>query len=456
MVPTLPLEGIRVLDLTQVYAGPSCARILADLGAEVIKVEALQRVDISRLLILTDNEGADIPWERTCYFQVRNAGKKDITLDLSNPKGREVLRRLIPHCDVLAEAFTPRVMRNFGFDYEAVRQFRPDIIMLSMSGYGQDGPHADWSAYGMGLEPASGISQVTGYRGGQPIRSGLSFTDPVAGFLAAGAVLVALHHRRRTGQGQFIDLPEQEAAIPFMGYALMEYVMNGRLPKRLGNRSPWAAPQGCYRCRGEDDWLVISVESDEEWSALCRAVGHPEWEEDERFADLLARHEHQDDLDALIETWTRDRGHIEAMHLLQRAGVKAGAVLNGKEILLDPHFREREHFDMVDHPILGRRPVNRQLVAKFDRFAAAVAGPAPLLGQHNREILQGLLGMSDGELAELEAENVIGRRPITEAPVEIWSEFLKLPLDRLLEAGALRALEPDYREQLGLEGPGGG
>lgn len=447
---SLPLEGIRILDMTQVYAGPACTRVLAELGAEVIKVESLERLDISRVLIFTDNEGVDIPWERACYYAVRNAGKKDITLNLNHPRGLEVCRGLIPHCDVLTEAFTPRVMRAFGLDYDNVRQMKPDIIMLSMSGYGQDGPYSDYSAYGMGLEPASGISQLTGYRGGPPIRSGLSFTDPVAGFLAAGAVMMALRQRQRTGQGQYIDLSEHEGAIPLIGAALMEYVMNGRVAGRMGNRSPWAAPQGCYRCRGEDDWLVISIENDEEWAAFCGAVGHAEWEEDERFADVLGRFAHHDELDDLIMGWTRGQDHIEAMHLLQRAGVKAGAVLNGKEILLDPHFRERGMFDIVDHPIAGRRPVGRQLIAKFERFETKVPGPAPLLGQHNREVLQGLLGLSEQDLSELEQENVIGTRPVTEVPMELWSLALKLPFEEFVEVGALRAIEADYKEQLGL------
>ena len=448
---SLPLEGIRVLDLTQVYAGPACTRILAELGAEVIKVEGPLRLDITRVLIFTDNEGLDMPHERACYFSVRNAGKKSITLELNHPKGVEMARGLIAQSDVLAEAFSPRVMKNFGLDYESVRQVKPDIIMLSMSGYGQEGPYADYGAYGMGLEPASGISEVTGYRGGPPIRSGLSFTDPVTAFLGAGAVLMALRHRQRTGRGQYIDLSEHEGAIPLIAAHLMDYVMNGRIAGRLGNRSPWAAPQGCYRCRGDDRWLVISIENDEEWSSFCRAVGHPEWEEDERFADVLGRHEHHDELDQLIEGWTSEQDHLEAFHLLQRAGVTAGPVFDGKDILLDPHFRERRYFDIVEHPLLGRRPINRQLVANFDRFEASVPGPAPLFGQHNKEVFQGLLGLSDEELAELEQENVIGPGPITEIPPELWSEFLKLPFEQFLEMGALRAIEPDYKQQLGLE-----
>jgi benzylsuccinate CoA-transferase BbsF subunit len=448
---TKPLTGIRVLDLTQVYAGPTCTRILSDLGAEVIRMEAPNRLDITRNLIHTDNDGQELPWERALYFTIRNAGKKEIVVDLNQERGRELLRGLIAQSDVFAESFTPRVMRAFELDYEHAKQIKPGIVMISLSGYGQDGPYSDWSAYGMSLEPASGVAQLTGYPGGPPLRTGMSFTDPYSGFLGAGAVLAALHYRRRTGKGQYIDLSEQEAAVPLAGAALMDFAMNARLPERAGNRSPWAAPQGCYRCAGDDNWLVISIENDDEWASFCDATGHPEWTEDERFADVLARHQHLDELDRLIDGWTRDQDHYEAFHLLQRAGVKAAPVLDGKELLLDPHFRERGQFDIVDHPHVGKRPIPRHLAAKFTNFEASAAGPAPLLGEHNREVLGGLLGLSDEELGALEEQGVIATAPNLPVPPAIVSAALKLPYDRYLEAGILRAIEPDYREQLGLE-----
>ena len=446
-----PLAGIRVMDLTQVFAGPTCTRILADLGAEVIRMEAPSRLDITRNLIHTDNDGQELPWERTLYFAIRNAGKKEIVVDLNQERGREMLRGLIAQCDVVAESFTPRVLRAFELDYEHVRQIKPDIVMISLSGYGQDGPHADWSAYGMGLEAASGVCQVTGYEDGPPLRSGLSFTDPYTGFIGAGAVLAALHYRRRTGRGQYIDLSEQEAAIPLMGAAVMDFAMNGRLPERIGNRSPWAAPQGCYRCRGEDDWLVISIESDEEWAAFRQATGQPDWAKDARFATAAGRHEHHDELDRLIGGWTEQHEHYAAFHLLQQAGVKAAPVLNGKQIHFDPHIKERGHFDVIDQPHQGRRPVPRHLAAKFDEFEASAQGPAPTLGQHNKEVLGGLLGLPDDELEALEEEGVIATTFKLPVPPEVLSKALKLPYDRYLEAGVLRAIEPDYRQQLGLE-----
>jgi len=302
----------------------------------------------------------------------------------------------------------------------------------------------------MGLETASGIASFTGYRGGDPLRTGISFTDPYSGIVGAGAVLAALHYRRRTGKGQYIDLSEQEAAIPVGGYALMDYVLNGRAPERIGNRSPWFAPQGCYPCLGDDNWLALSVHDDAEWAAFCGATGHPEWADDERFADVPGRHRHHDELDELIAGWTRRQDQVEAMRLLQGAGVTAAAVLNPKQVLLDPHLRERGHFDVVEDAG-AKRPVPKQLGARFSAFEAGARGPAPKLGEHNREVLQGLLGLSDGELAELEEAKAIGEAPEFAVPVQLMQMMVQMPLTSYLQMGALAALEPDYREQLGLE-----
>ncbi len=446
----LPLSGIRVLDLSQVYAGPTCSRILCDLGAEVIKVEGLHRIDITRNFVIYDNKTEGDYWNRAHYFLFRNAGKKSLTLDFQEPRAVELLKRLVPHADVVVESFTPRVLAQHGLDYASLRELRPDLVMVSLSGYGQTGPWRDYTAYGMGLEPASGISSFTGYAGGGPLRTGISFTDPYSGIFGAGAVLAALHYRRRTGKGQYIDLSEQEAAIPVGGYALMDYVLNGREPERIGNRSPWFAPQGCYRCRGDDSWLVLTIHDDAEWAAFCGAAGRPEWAEDERFAGVLDRHRHHDALDELIAGWTRQQDQMEAMHLLQGVGVTAAAVLNPKQVLLDPHLRERRYFDMVEHGGAAR-PVPKQLGARFSAFEAGARGPAPKLGEHNREVLQGLLGLSDDELAELQEAKAIGDTPEFAVPLAVMQMFVQWPLTSYLQMGALAALEPDYKQQLGMD-----
>ncbi|TMB99973.1 MAG: CoA transferase [Chloroflexi bacterium] len=430
-----PLYGIRVLDLTQVYAGPTCTRVLADLGAEVIKVEGLRRMDITRNFLIADNDSAGDYWNHGGYFPYRNAGKKSLTLDWGDPGAIELLKRLVPECDIVAESFTPRVMAAHGLDYESLTKLRPDIIMISLSGYGQTGPWRDYSGYGMGLEPASGLSSITGYPGGDPLRTGISFTDPYSGMVGAGAVLAALHYRRRTGKGQYIDLSEQESAIPVMGYALMDYAMNGRPAERMGNRSHWFAPQGCYRCAGEDSWLVITIRDDAEWQAFCDAIEHPEWATDERFADVLGRFANHDSLDDLIT-----------------AGVIAAAVLNPKQALLDPHLRERGFFERVEHTGIGPQPMPRQLGARFSAFETDAQAPAPKLGEQNREILQGMLGLSDEELASLTERKVIGDTPESALPLDVMRMFVQFPASTMLGMGALAAIEPDYKQQLGLEG----
>ncbi|HYM14179.1 MAG TPA: CoA transferase [Dehalococcoidia bacterium] len=445
----LPLDGIRVVDLAQVFAGPACTRILADLGADVIRFESAGRMDVTRNLIITDNDGMDHHWHRASYFIVRNAGKREMVLDLAKEEGRDVIRKLVARADVVVESFTPRVMANFGLGYDQLREIKPDIIMCSLSGYGQTGPMRDFGAYGMGLEPASGISSITGYPGGPPIRSGLSFTDPYSGFIGAGAVLTALHYRRRTGKGQYIDLSEQEAAIPIMAAALLEQQMTGRTPQRLGDRSAWAAPQGCYRCAGDDRWAVISVSDDAGFARMAQAMAHPEWAADPRFATVLARREHHDELDARITEWTSTRDHYDVFHTLQAAGVKAAPVLDGKEVLFDEQFRARHHFDVVDQPLLGKRPVQRHLAAKFTRFEARARGHAPLLGEHNEEVLREL-GYDDAAISRLKEDAVIADAPSLPVPAQFIAMALKLPYDRYLQHGILQAIDADYREQLGI------
>lgn len=445
----LPLAGVRVVDFAQVFAGPACTRILADLGADVIRFEAPGRMDVTRNLIITDNDGIDHHWLRASYFVIRNANKRAMLVDLGKAEALEAVKKLAASADIVTESFTPRVMANFGLDYASLKKLNPNVIMCSLSGYGQTGPMRDNTAYGMGLEPGSGVSSITGYADGPPLRSGLSFTDPYSGFVGAGAILTALHYRRRTGKGQYIDLSEQEAAIPIVGAALLEYQMTGRLPERTGNRSPWAAPQGCYRCAGDDRWAVISVSNDDEFGRLADAVGHPEWRDDARFATVLARHEHHDALDEAITAWTSTRDHYDVMHTLQKARVKAAAVLDGKEILFDPHFKARGQFDVLDQPALGKRPIPRHVAAKFTRFEAKARTHAPTLGEHNEEVLKEL-GYTDEQIAAMAEAGAIGTLPALPVPANLVSMALKLPYDRYLEHGILQAVDADYREQLGI------
>jgi benzylsuccinate CoA-transferase BbsF subunit len=267
--------------------------------------------------------------------------------------------------------------------------------------------------------------------------------------MGAGAVLTALAYRRRTGKGQYIDLSEQEAAIPVMGAALMEYQMNARVPERRGNRSDWAAPQGCYRCAGDDRWVVISCGNDAEFERLAGAIGRTEWLSDERFATVLARHQHHDELDAAITEWTSQRDHYGVMHTLQAAGIKAAAVLNGKEAMLDPQFTFRQQYDIVEQPHLGKRPVQKNVAARFTRFETTPRRHAPTLGEHNDEVLKEL-GYTDEQIAEMYESRKIAAGPHPQIPPALISMALKLPYEKFVEAGIIQSIEPDYREQLGI------
>ena len=452
---SLPLEGIRVIDLTYVHAGPFMARQLADFGAEVIKVESIQRPELIRPVILAENEAGDQYWNRGAYFNLDHRNKYGITLNLNHERGKELLKELVKVSDVLLEAYAPRVMKNFGLEYEVLKEIKPDLIMMSLSGYGQTGPHRVFTSLGTVIEATSGITQLTGYQGGPPLKTGISYGDPTTGIMGAGLVLAALCHRKKTGEGTHIDLSMHEVGVSFVGETIMDYVMNGRITERMENRHAVMAPHGCYRCKGEDDWISIAVGSEDEWAALCRAMDEPAWTREEKFSDPLKRWRNQEDLDRHIEAWTSRLDHIEAMKILQEAGVAAGAVLNNKELLFDPHLDERGFIEVIDHPTVGKRP-HAGMMFKLSKTPGKVRMPAPALGEHNAFILKDLLGLDDDELHRLEEEEVIGTAPTTaqllgaEITPEELLELLSLPHEQMLKVGGIVRMEKDYREQLGL------
>jgi len=410
----LPLAGVRVLDLTVVYAGPTCTRLLADMGAEVIKIEAVQRPEGIRRCIYAENDPGENWWDRSGYFVKRNLGKRGVTLDLTRAEGVQLLKRLAATSDVVAENFSPRVMRNFGLDYDSLCRISPDIIMISLSGFGQHGPRANWVAYGMGLEAAAGLTALTGYHDGAPMRTGMSWTDPLTGIAGAAAVLIALRHKHHTGKGQYIDLSEQECGLTFIGEVFLEHALSGAVPPRRGNRHPRRAPQGVYPCLGDDAWVAISVENDADWHALCRALERGDWATGDGLAHVTGRLRRQDEIDSVIAGWTRRRTNYQVMHLLQEAGVPAAAVLDAKELLLDPHLRARRLFEWMDHQVIGLRPYPRAFPVLFDGSPFGGRGPAPLLGEHTRRVLRETLGLAEKELDRLEEQQIIGGRPVVQ------------------------------------------
>ena len=345
-------------------------------------------------------------------FSNQNRNKKAITLNYErDSEAREILNELVKRSDVVIENYTPRVMGNFGLEYAVLREINPAIIMISMPGYGNTGPYRDYPAYGTSLEQHAGFSSMIGYPDTGPYRTQSTYTDPLAAVNAAGALMLALWHRRRTGQGQYIELAQIEASVCLLGGQVLDQVMNDRPPQRLGNRHAFMAPHGAYRCRGEDAWVSIAVATDQEWRAFCGAIGNPSWTEEDRFADQLSRWQNQDELDDLIGQWTAQQDHHQAMHILQKAGVAAGALLNARELMEDPHLRERGYFITTTHPRAGTHD-HPGLPLHLSDTKLGSDRPSPCVGQHNRYVLGELLGMSDEEIARLEEERVISDGPI--------------------------------------------
>ena len=371
------LSGIRVIDLTRVWAGPLVARILADFGAHVVKVSD-PRVPIDR------TRGVD---------NKHNRNKDSLTLRLDLADGRDAFLELAAVSDIVIESFRPHVMQNFGLDYESLRQVRPDIIMCSISGYGSKGAAAEFPAYGTSVESITGIPSLMGYPGEMPMTSGIAYPDPVTGMNAAAAIMTALRHRTSTGQGQFIDLALAEGPVCQVGEFIGAFAHNGVQPARNGNGHCKHAPHGVYPCLGDDRWLAIAVTCDTQWQALCRVLGVPGLTDDRRFGDEGARKANEAELNDIISACTREHDAVEMMNALQDAGVPAGAVHRSVDMLNDPHLRGRNFFVTLDEPDVGRKTYPGQAIVTDGLHKNEWRASAPL-GAHNEFVLRELLGLT--------------------------------------------------------------
>ena len=415
----LPLKGIRVLACELIWAGPLNTQMLSDLGAEVIKVEHhLRRGTVETvhtvlryLRCYPDGDPGERPWNRSGIFNQWYRGKLSVVLNLNHPKGKDLFLRLVKISDVVQDNYSARAMPNFGLDYPVLREVNPQIIMVRQPGFGSIGPYKEYVAGGCPTEVHGGHTFFTGYHDGEPTHSETCPADPWSGVIACFSVLAALWQRRRTGKGQFIDCSQPDAVTTMLGDRVLGYQMKSKWPPRFGNRHYCFAPHGCYPCRGNDKWIAISVSSDEEWAALCRAMGNPDWAKEERFGDQMSRYENQDELDRRIGEWTAQYDHIELTCILQSHGVAAGAVLDQSELMSDPHLEERNFYINIDHPETGVRPYPVP-PWKMSKTPQQEWRRAPLLGEHNRYVLGELLGLSDEEIAELEREKVISDQPL--------------------------------------------
>ena len=439
-----PLHGVRVVEMGQLIAIPFAMKLLADMGAQVIRLESTGRLESYRSDSVYQNEIHGEFWNRGANFYEQNRNKLGITLDLARTEGLDILRRLIAVSDVFAENFTPRVIRNFGLEYADLRRIKPDIIMVSSTGYGFSGPWANFGATGPATEGASGLAYTTGYAGGPPVMAEIPYVDYTAGEHTVFAVMAALMSRLRTGEGQFIDVSQTQAAAATIPEAILDFAANGRAPARIGNADPVMAPHGCYPCSGEDRWIVIAVSGDSEWLGLCEVLGRGDWAADSRFSGSLGRLRHQEELEGMLAETTATWDAHRLMAALQAAGVPAGAVLDSKDLLFDPHLRERRFYEVVrHHPSTGMPPLPYAgRPWKLSETPSVPSKPAPLMGEHNEFVLRELLGLTGPDITRLEEEGVIGYSPADPRPVQRPS------LDEQVRQGRMLRYETDFQRQV--------
>ncbi len=397
-----PLDSYRVVDFSWVWAGPLLGMILADMGAEVIKVETNKRLDSARLTPGRTTVGPETDF----VFHSMNRNKLGITVDMSDPRGAALIRGLVEISDVAVENFSPKGLRNLGLEYASLREVNPRLVMISLPAAGQYGPLSDIVTYAPSLGALCGYSSLIGYPGERVLGEQTPYLDVNSAIHGAFAVLAALYYRERTGKGQYIDMAQIEVGASAIGEAFMEYFMNGRVMGTRGNRHPAMAPHNNYPCKGDDKWISIAVKTDEEWRSFCDAIGSPPWAEDVRFGDGSNRLRNQEELDRLVSGWTVELTYYEAMDILQKAGVAAAPCLDLSERFSDPHFEERQTHLQVEHPATGD-DIIAGIPFKLSETPCEVRRPAPLLGQHNEYVFGELLGKTREEIAQLIEDKVI-------------------------------------------------
>ena len=407
------LKGVRILDFSMFLAGPHATKLLGDMGAQVIKIEAPHHPDALRVNprdIYPDSDPGERPWNRSGMINERNRSKLGITLDLAAPEGRDIFLDLVSVSDVVLENFRVGVMDRLGVGYDVLKQFNPSVILASLSSQGTTGPESGYRSFGNTLEKLSGLFSLTGYPGEPPYFNGMAFPDPLSGYMGVALVTAALRHRRRTGESRHLDLSQREMATAVVGEAIMDFTMNGRVREPMVNRHTAQAPHGAYPCDGEDRWVAISVEDDAQWRALCAEMARPGLADDPRFSDAAARWSNHDELDAIIAEWTSPLVNYEVMNRLQARGVPASVVMNAADLMSDPHLESREFFELSDDPEAGpHRYYSRPW--KLSKTPGATLYPAPLFAQHNSLIYGELLGIGDDDIARLDAESITSDIP---------------------------------------------
>ncbi|MFH0300628.1 CoA transferase [Bradyrhizobium sp. 31Argb] len=409
----LPLEGIRVVDFSMGWAGPICTRTLADLGADVIKIEAIQYPDWWRGVDRRPAYVLEQMYEKSVRYCIMNRNKRAITLDLTRPQGLNLAKRLLADADLVVDNYSVEVLPKLGLSYDVLRKLNPKLVMMSMSAFGAGSVHRDCRAYGSTLKQGSGLPSVVGDAGGPPVMSHTAFGDAVGGLNGCAAVLTALIHAKLTGEGQFIDLAQIECMMPFAAPWIIAHSIDGKPPTKYGNRHPDFVPHGCFRSAGEDNWIVIAVSSDAMWLRLATLLGRADWASDETLKTAAGRRWVESEIEAAIAAWTAGRDAEEAMNLLQTAGVAAGVARLPIDLLHDPQLQARGFIQEVNRAFIGKHP-QPSMPFRESAHPFPIRRIPPTLGEHNYEILSGMLGLSDAEIGQLERDGIIGTEMLME------------------------------------------
>jgi crotonobetainyl-CoA:carnitine CoA-transferase CaiB-like acyl-CoA transferase len=391
-----PLKGIRILDFTRVLAGPYATRVLGDLGAEVIKVQSKKTA-----------KGSES--DASLYFKFWNRNKKSITLDMGYPEAREVVLSLAKISDVLVENFSPRVMVDWSLTYERLREVKPNIIMLSMSAMGQTGPWRDYVGFGPTMQALSGMTYMTSWDEHSPSGLGQAYADVISGLYGVVAILTALEHKDKNGDGQHVDLSQYEAMCSLLGPSILAVSASQQdlLPRGNSSGDEPASPHGCYPCLGKDRWCVIAVYSEVQWQALCHILGDPSWVKEERFSALQSRKRHEEELNSLLAQWTAGRAAEDVVTALQEAGIPAGVVQSARDLASDPQLISREFFVTLEHPHKPASVVDNLPIKSHDAFANRWRH-APFMGEDNEYVFLELLGFSESQFREYVEKGIIG------------------------------------------------
>ena len=445
------------MEMGQLLAVPYLCKLMADMGAEILRFEYCTRLDPHRTTVFYNNVADATFYNKAANFHDQNRNKFGFTMDLSTKGGQRMFRDLVKITDVFCENFTPRVMQNFKMEYQDLRRIRPDIIMLSSTGYGYSGPWGNYGAVGPTVEASSGLMHVSGYPDSPPVLAEIPYTDFVGAEHGLFAVMAALHYRARTGKGQFIDLSQQASQVAIAPEPVLDYLANGReTPSGGSTDHPSMAPYGVFPCRTEtqekgrgeiDRWIAITVQTDTEWQGLVRAMGNPAFASDTKYADALSRWHHRKELNRCVEEWTRGLAAFFLMDRLQAEGVPAGVALTNRDSLLNPHLGERGFFRVIKHPEGSGLPTIPYpgIPWKLREASPLPAQAGASLGEHNRHVIVDLLGWPESELKTLEEEGAVGWKPLSYPrpnPVE---------LDVLLLQSRIAAYDPDFQERIAGE-----